>query len=462
VRLLPKLLLAYAVPTLVLFSLFAWLSWDLTRTDLDESLARRLGGVAAAASTQIRGRYLLDLEPEAEGGEPRAVLNTRRRLEAVRAATGVDRLSVFRLDTGASLCDTDPAVALGTPLHEVALDRHELGKVARGETTATVLYRRSDGQLSKAAYAPIWASDDDRTIVAALRVEAPAAFFGQLEELRDRLLGYGAVLVLVVGLASVVVALRITGPVRRLAKASAQLGRGQWDAELPSGGSDEIGALSGAFAEMRGALRQRDERLQMMLAGIAHEVRNPLGGMTLFAGLLREDLAGDPEKLGNVVKIERELGHLAAIVNDFLEYARRPPPVLEDVDLRALADDVAEVMAAGEALVVEGDGPVPARVDPRQLKRALGNLVKNALQATPAGKRVVLSVTRDRKLVVADTGPGIPAADLAKIFTPFFTTKEKGTGLGLAFVHEIVTAHGGMLHVDSGADRGTRITIQLP
>ena len=455
-RILPKLLLAYALPTLALFALFAWLSYGLTRADLDESLGRRLSGVAAAASTQVRGRFLVEFDAE----DP-AVETTRRRLEAVRAATGVDRLSVFKLADGVALCDTDAAVSLGAPLHEVELDRHELGRVARGESVASVLFRRSDGQLSKAAYAPVWAGDEHQ-VLAALCVEAPAAYFGQLETLRGQLFGYGALLAGVVVVASVIVAALLTRRLRQLAAASVKIGRGEWDAELPGGGRDEIGALAGALEEMRQALRNRDERLQMMLAGIAHEVRNPLGGMTLFSGILRDELAGDPEKLGHVLKIERELGQLAAIVNDFLEFARRPPPAIEPIDLRALADDVVEVMAGQGTLVAEGDAEVPARGDARQLKRALANLVKNALQATPVGGRVVVTARRERTLVVADEGPGIPEADLAKIFAPFYTTKEKGTGLGLAFVKEIVTAHGGTLSVDSGAGRGTRITMVLP
>jgi signal transduction histidine kinase len=458
VTILPKLLLAVALPTLAVFALFAWLSYGLTRDDLDESLGRRLTAVAAAASTQVRGRYLLDVED----GEDRAILNVRRRLEAVKAATGVDRFSVFAIEDGTSLVDTDVAVGLRARVHEVELDRHELGRVAQGEAVASVLFRRSDGQLSKAAYAPVWATDDDRTIVAALRVEAPAAFFGQLETLRGQLLGYGAVLAAVVVAASLLVTALLTRRLRELAAASTKIGRGEWDADVPGGGKDEIGALAAALEEMRQALRSRDERLQMMLAGIAHEVRNPLGGMTLFSGILRDELAGDPEKLAHVQKIERELGQLSAIVNDFLEFARRPPPSLEPVDLRALAEDVVEVMAGQGTLVAEGDPEVPARGDARQLKRALANLVKNALQATPPGGRVTVTARRERTLVVSDEGPGIPEADVEKIFAPFYTTKEKGTGLGLAFVKEIVTAHGGTLSVDSGAGRGTRITMVLP
>jgi signal transduction histidine kinase len=166
-----------------------------------------------------------------------------------------------------------------------------------------------------------------------------------------------------------------------------------------------------------------------------------------------------------VRRIEKELGHLKAVVADFLEYARRPKPELGDVDLAALAAEVrdltaADAQTAGVEVVLDAPAPTPARADARQLRRALLNLLQNAIQATPAGGRVTLSASAAR-VAVADTGAGIEPDRLERIFDPFFTTKEKGTGLGLAFVREIVADHGGKLEVDSAVGRGTRVTLTL-
>ena len=139
---------------------------------------------------------------------------------------------------------------------------------------------------------------------------------------------------------------------------------------------------------MREQLRARDERMQMMLAGIAHEVRNPLGGIELYAGLLRDELAGDAEKLAHVQRIERELAHLKIIVNDFLEYARRPKPTVAACRRRR----------AARARCATSPSPPPSRAtcacrcssrairravagDEGQLRRALLNLAHNAVQA---------------------------------------------------------------------------------
>jgi signal transduction histidine kinase len=208
----------------------------------------------------------------------------------------------------------------------------------------------------------------------------------------------------------------------------------------------------------------------MMLAGIAHEVRNPLGGMELYAGLLRDDLQGDAEKLAHLHRIERELGQLKTIVTEFLEYARRPRPQLEARDVSEILGEVRDLVAANAGprqveVTLEAE---PARVDcdAGQLRRAILNLAQNAVQACPddGTGRVRLGCARKNGEVlvtVGDTGQGIAPELLAKIWTPFYTTKQSGTGLGLAFVREIARDHHARLDVESRPG-GTTFTLALP
>jgi signal transduction histidine kinase len=457
---LVKLVVAYTVPTVFLFALFAYYSYDLARRDLDAELGRRLAAVATATATQVRGKYLIEMDPEA--GVPRAYLNTRRKLEAVRVQAGLERILVFAPDF-TSLCDTGE-VPIGYRYHDLELDRHEIARALKGEASATVLFRGNDGRYYKAGYAPVMASEDDHTIVAALRVEAPAEFFRELTRMRWRLITHAGALAGAVVLISLVVAALLTRPLRRLSAAAERIGKGELEAPVPSG-RDEIGFLGATLDEMRVALRARDERLQMMLAGIAHEVRNPLGGIELFAGILRDDLAGDGEKLAHVARIEKELGHLKAVVGDFLDYARRPKPERAPVAVAPLLAEVRDLCApdaAGVTLIVDAPADLHACGDAGQLRRAFLNLARNAVQATPSGEvRLAARAAGPRVVItISDTGKGIPEAERERIFAPFYTTKEKGTGLGLAFVKEIVADHEGTIRVDSGPG-GTTFTVEI-
>jgi signal transduction histidine kinase len=262
----------------------------------------------------------------------------------------------------------------------------------------------------------------------------------------------------------------ITRPLRRLERAARAIGEGDLKAHIAATSTDEIGFLATTLDGMRQQLAARDQRLQMMLAGIAHEVRNPLGGMELFAGLLRDELVGDESKLAHLARIERELRHLATVVNDFLEYARRPCPELRRFDAVAILREVRELLApdakrAGVALDLAAPEQAHVTCDPAQLRRALLNLGKNALQACDERGCVTLGCAVEAKrirLTVRDTGQGIDPSKVAEIFSPFYTTREQGTGLGLAFVAEIARDHGGEVKVDSRPGAGALFTIDLP
>jgi signal transduction histidine kinase len=250
------------------------------------------------------------------------------------------------------------------------------------------------------------------------------------------------------------------------------MGRGELDDPVRRETNDEIGLVADTMEQMREQLRARDERMQMMLAGIAHEVRNPLGGLELYAGLLRDDLTGDAEKLAHVARIDRELGRLKIIVSDFLEYARRPKPTVGACNVTDLLSEVRDIAVAAAGprnvrvqMALQGTARVAG--DEGQLRRALINLAHNAVQACAEDGtgEVTLGCARaggEVLVTVRDTGAGIDPDILAKIWTPFYTTKQSGTGLGLAFVRDIARDHGARLAVDSAPGRGTTFTLALP
>jgi signal transduction histidine kinase len=215
--------------------------------------------------------------------------------------------------------------------------------------------------------------------------------------------------------------------------------------------------------------------VESVAAGLAHEVRNPLNALQINLRILEQELAPVlPDRGAHayaVLKnIAAEVAQLDRFVAEFLRYARPPSLRVEAVNVRALLDELAgfvgpECARHGVKLVIDAPAAGSARVDPIQLKHVLLNLVLNALQASPSGGTITITAATDARgpaLTVADTGEGIPAERLARVFEPFFTTREGGTGLGLPIARRIVEAHGGTLALDSAPGQGTRATLRLP
>jgi signal transduction histidine kinase len=219
---------------------------------------------------------------------------------------------------------------------------------------------------------------------------------------------------------------------------------------------------------------QRTNRLDAlgeMAVSIAQEVRNALGSMELFASLLKQELEHEAEKAMLAEHILSGVKSLNQTISNLLAFTRCPIPCSTSVDPHRVLEEsliFASQLVRHHHLSLQksfGADGVTIAADAALLKQVFLNLLLNAIQAMPTGGTLTLATRLHRDALevrVSDTGLGIPPEVIEKIFNPFFTTKERGTGLGLTVVHNIMAAHKGIVHVVSMPGQGTTVTLSFP
>lgn len=220
---------------------------------------------------------------------------------------------------------------------------------------------------------------------------------------------------------------------------------------------------------LREEVRQKDRlaAIGQMAATVAHEIRNPLGGIRGFATLLERDIDESDDRHRLVLKILAGTKSLDRVVTELLEYTRPVEVSLCKENCRDLVEAaIGYLQLEGDGIEVRNrvDAAVSVRADAHKIREALLNILLNAVQSLGgAGVITVASETDDDSVIVsiADTGCGISEAEIDKVFTPFFTTKEKGTGLGLAVAVKTVESHGGSLAVTSAVGHGSTFRMRL-
>ncbi|HYS81038.1 MAG TPA: HAMP domain-containing sensor histidine kinase [Anaeromyxobacteraceae bacterium] len=293
-----------------------------------------------------------------------------------------------------------------------------------------------------------------------------------------------ALLVVALGVAAALLGRSIARPLARLAATAQALGRGDLHARTGLFRRDELGAVASAFDEMAARLEQLVLAQTELHANVAHELRTPLARIRLALELAESgDAAVARESLGEIAE---DLSELEALVDDILASARMelargsvnagaPPLRLAPLEIGQVVSGAADRLRhrhPRRRIDVQLEPDLPGlQGDPGLLRRALDNLVDNARKYSPPGSTIRLRAARrgaDIVVEVIDSGEGIPAEDLARLFTPFFrgdksrTRATGGVGLGLSLARRIVEAHGGTLSAESAPGIGTTMTVTLP
>ncbi len=459
-----KNIATFLIPALLTVGLFAWFARFRLRESLDVELGLRLISVARAAVPLLPSDQIDSFAPGDE--KIRSYRNLQRKLRRLKKATGVRRIYVFDRDRK-SLLDTK-ATPVGQKYVSLSFEASELKAVFSGRPKAGVLFQDKQGRQYKTGFTPLLEGKD---VLAVVAVEGSALYFQQIRDLQRELFFVGLLSILLVVLTGFLFTGWLVAPVKKLVSAANRMGEGNLTESVPTLGQDEIGSLAETMEEMRLNILARDRQMQMMLSGIAHEVRNPLGGMELFSGILKEELAGDPEKLSYVDRIQRELRYLGEVVNSFLNFARPSTIHITKQDWHEFLIEIQMLLSPAmqeKDVSIELLGlPLEREIsfDRSKIHQAVLNLVQNAIQASPKGGMVRLESSLEESgllFTIQDKGTGIPEEKLEQVFEPFFTTKEKGTGLGLPLAKKFVEVHAGRIAVACPLEGGTVVSLWLP
>jgi len=349
----------------------------------------------------------------------------------------------------------------------------DLGETVTGEGQIFNVIVPVSANGSPAGYIHLTLNTEDFSVL--LRLSALRRILAALV-----ILGLGTVV-------TVILARYYTRPIVAMASAAGRVAAGDLNQSLPVERRDEIGQLARSFHGMIARLRE-DRKLRERLrtaehlasAGqfarhIAHEIKNPLNFISLSIDHMGDTYRPvDVDQAGNfdamVRNLKGEISRIGRFAESFLEYGRPFELRIRRCDTAQMLTDVlemvkAQALSAGVRIVRETGSLPVLQADQEFLRACLYNIVKNAFEAMPAGGMLVVrSTVEDTQLtlVFADTGEGVAAENLDKLFTPLFSTKQGGLGLGLALTRRIIEEHGGKVHFQSEPGQGSTVTIKLP
>lgn len=317
-----------------------------------------------------------------------------------------------------------------------------------------------------------------------------------LVELQTRIIStamlVGGAGILIAVLASLWFGARVTRPVVSLADAARRVAAGDLAAKVEVESRDELGELAASFNRMtEDLLREKDRAVQAervaawreLARRLAHELKNPLFPLQVTVENLLRAKEKSPEMFEEVFReststLLAEINNLKAIIGRFSEFSKMPQPQRRPTQVNDVVQSVLRVfqaqLQANNRIAVRTEfGELPQiSADPDLLHRALSNLVLNAIDAMPQGGELTIRTVAlgaeeaeaaDRvAIAVTDTGSGLTPEECARLFTPYYTTKQHGTGLGLAIVQSVVSDHGGKISVESTKEKGTTFRIELP
>jgi nitrogen fixation/metabolism regulation signal transduction histidine kinase len=353
-----------------------------------------------------------------------------------------------------------------------------------GQKSSYFSHQEQIGNLKyRSAYLPLM--NEKRNLLGFINLQLfgqQQAYEQQLEEFLKAAINVFILLLALSVFIALVVSNWLIGPLQMVAKSVKNIEFGKKNQRITYQNKDEIGAIVQSYNEKlielesaahKLAKSERESAWRDLAQQIAHEIKNPLTPMKLsIQHLLRNLENGHPQTLEQVQKalpsLIEQIDGLAAMANEFAQFAKLPDPQFEPLDLKNLVQSIIPLFENKSMIQFESKGTdFTILADKKMLGQVLNNLINNALQATQETVNPVIQITiasKEKRLTLAvkDNGVGISEAAKEKIFTPYFTTKSSGSGIGLNVVRQILEKHNGKIHFESEEGKGSCFFVELP
>lgn len=359
-----------------------------------------------------------------------------------------------------------------------SIDHDDVRAALGGNVSSSISF--SEGIQHDVLQMAVPVKEEGASVIGAVLMSASLQdVYRTLNDIRRFLFMATLLAMAVVGGGSIALARRFTGPLEELTVAARKMAEGKLDQKIAFRSGDEIGRLAEQFNVMAKRLNYYTNNLKKFAADVAHEVRTPLTTMSLLTKALKEHEMEPEQQREFIEDIDNELERMIALVSDLLELSKLEKNNVEAADIiinhfleNVVGESQYRFAAAGLDLnFIEPAENLIVSVAPLQLHQVITNLLDNALNYTPAGGEITVSVYREENEIITrvdDTGCGIPTEDQSYIFDRFFRVDRArsreggGTGLGLAIVSEIVAKYGGRVWVESEEGSGSSFYFALP
>jgi len=417
-----------------LFNVVGWYLYFVVKNSKEDELGNRLITVANMVSSYLESEAVIISFTEGDE-QTDWYKRLKEYLLEVKKKNNLRTLSIFNTDFQ-WMIGTDADMKIGTYSYLLKIDEEEIKKsITQKVSTQSYLYSFEDIQY-KRAYAPIQGFDG--TIEAFVKVEASRDYFVGLAKLRNSLIFLGLFCIGVIGILVIIFYKLVNALIK---------------------------------AEESSELNNRLQSLGTMAAGVAHEIRNPLGIIRNTAEILKAELLSESDSYSYVDSILEEVHRLNNLVTQFLQLSK--PSVIEkrDCDIRQLIESTISFVkydfekSGIKNFYDKPQHPVNIKCDENSIKQLLLNLLINAKQSMKNGGSVKIDLIKKKNkilITITDEGSGISEIEIKKVFDPFYSTKDAGIGLGLTICKNIVDSHNGTIEVFSRENKGTKIIVSLP